>query len=627
MAASPSIMVKILGDVTGLGKSFTEAGQKGQSAAQGMHSAFSGMLGQLNSTGVLGPFGSALAAADQQIQSMEGHAKKSSEKMIGIGGAAAGVGFALSALGSKDQAAHQQLQASVQATGHSYEQYSGQVDAAIGHQEKFGHTADETQNALQVLTQATHNPTEALKLLNTATDLAAAKHEDLATAAGQVGKAYNGAGRIFKEFGITAVPTSTQATKALETATKASESAATASQAAHQHLSDTQAELAGKTTLTTAEHIKLRDAQEKVVAADAKAIDAHNHLVTAQHNATQAASGHNKAVDELGKKLAGQASASANTFTGHLKDMKAVVSDQVAQFGQKYGPAIGTAGLALAGLASAMKGASAAADALKLATIGQAIVSGVATAATWLWNAALTAAEVLELIVGAPIWLVIAAVVAFVAAVALAAYLIIKYWHDIAAAVEVAVGFIVAVWNGFIGFFAGIPGQISAIAVNMWNGVSGAFSTAWGAISGTWTTIWTWFTGLPGAITSAASGMWNGIGNAFIDVLNAVIGAWDDLHFSVPSVGFGPFHTPSFDLGLPTIPKIPHLAEGGLITQTGLIYAHAGEAITPAPAGLGAPAGPVLTIEHAHFDEMDTDVLMRRVAWLARSRGKRFSAA
>jgi hypothetical protein len=493
-------MVKILGDVTGLGKSFTQAGQKGQSAAQGMHSAFSGMLGQLNSSGVLGPFGNALQTADQSMQNMGEHAKSTGLKMAGIGGAAAGVGLAVTAMASKDQAAHAQLQAAIQATGHSYDQYGTQVEAAIGHEEKFGNTADETQGALRVLTSATHDPTEALKLLNTATDLAAAKHEDLTAAAGQLGKAYNGSARIFKEFGIT-VTKNTDGTK-----------------------------------------------------------DYH------------------KAIGDLGNTLGGQASAQANTFTGHLHALRAEVTDHVSLFAQKYGPAISAAGIAMVGLGSAIEITKNAVNFLKIAEIGEAIASGVATAATWLWNAALTATAILEAIVGAPIWLIIAAVVAFVAAVAAAAFLIVKYWGDISAAVGTAVSFMHTVWSDFVNFFTGIPGQIAGIA----------------------------------------SGMWNSIGNAFVDVLNFVIGAWDRLHFKTPSVDIFGFHTPSVDIGMPSIPKIPHMAQGGLITASGLIYAHAGEAITPAPAG---SSGPAVVVNNAHFSSgVDVDAFMRRAAWVARNR-------
>ena len=42
---------------------------------------------------------------------------------------------------------------------------------------------------MQKLTQIMHNPTEAIKEMGLAADVAAAKHEDLTTAAGQVGKA------------------------------------------------------------------------------------------------------------------------------------------------------------------------------------------------------------------------------------------------------------------------------------------------------------------------------------------------------------------------------------------------------------------------------------------------------
>jgi hypothetical protein len=52
------------------------------------------------------------------------------------------------------------------------------------------------------LTAATHDPAEAVKLLSTASDLAAAKHIDLASAATQVGKVYNGNTKLLKEYGI-----------------------------------------------------------------------------------------------------------------------------------------------------------------------------------------------------------------------------------------------------------------------------------------------------------------------------------------------------------------------------------------------------------------------------------------
>jgi hypothetical protein len=112
-------MVQVLGDVAGLGKSFATAQSAGQKAAAGIHQAFGTMLSTLNSTGVLGPFGDALNTANNTLQQMGEHTKDLSGKMIGLGGGALAVGVAFSAMGSKDQAAHQQLQAAIAATGKS----------------------------------------------------------------------------------------------------------------------------------------------------------------------------------------------------------------------------------------------------------------------------------------------------------------------------------------------------------------------------------------------------------------------------------------------------------------------------------------------------------------------------
>ena len=199
--AGPSVMVSVFGDLKGLGDAFKGAGTAAQSAAGTAHEAFSGMLGALNATGVLGPFGDALDGIDKALETVAKHGKEIGPAMIGVGGALAGIGAGLSALGSKDQAAHQQLQQSVEATGKSYDDYAEQVDKAIKKQENFGHSAVDTQNALQILTQATGDPAKALQYLGTASDLAAARHESLGAAATrQLGNAYNGSRQAHEGF-------------------------------------------------------------------------------------------------------------------------------------------------------------------------------------------------------------------------------------------------------------------------------------------------------------------------------------------------------------------------------------------------------------------------------------------
>jgi hypothetical protein len=449
--AGPSILVRVLGDLTGLGNSFNSAAQKGQAAAGGMHSAFSGMLGTLNSTGVLGPFGSALQTADMSLQNMGKHAQTTAGMMMGVGGALAGVGLALSAMGSKDQASHQQLQQAVKATGKSYDDYEGRIDAAVKHQEHFGRTANESQDALRILTQATHDPAKALDMLGTASELASAKHEDLSAAATSLGRVYNGSGRVLKEFGITMSSTS-ESSKALEKATKDAGHADDALSAAKLHLLDLQSKDAGSKHLSAAQADALKAAEDKVAFASAVAASKHSDLARAQDAAKGASKGHEDAIDALGKKLTGQDSAAANTFTGHLKALKAEAEDHIALFGQKYGGAITAAGIAMSGLGAAVGVLKDAQLASKVATVAstvaegaQAAASGVATAATWLLNAALEANPLV----------LIATLIAVVIGAIVAIGIKFGWWKDIAH----------VLWAGIKDAFHGIHEAISAV----WN--------------------------------------------------------------------------------------------------------------------------------------------------------------
>ena len=230
--AGPSIAVRVLGDMAGLGTAFKGAGDAAKGATDKIHGAFTGVLDTLNKTGVLGGFGEALEGINSAFDNIIGKGKDDGKTMLGVGGALVGVGAGLQAIGSKDQAAHQQLQASVQATGKDYDDYAENVENAVKHQEHFGDTADDTQNALSRLTQATHDPQKALDLLGVTTDVAASKHEDLVTAAGQVGKVYNGNTKLLKDYGINLDGTTGKtkegksATEALADVTKGQASAA-----------------------------------------------------------------------------------------------------------------------------------------------------------------------------------------------------------------------------------------------------------------------------------------------------------------------------------------------------------------------------------------------------------------
>jgi hypothetical protein len=543
-------MVRVLGDLSNLNKSFTTAQSAGTKAAQGMHTAFTGMLGALNQTGVLGPFGDALAGIDTALDSVGKHAKDIGPAMIGVGGALAGVGVGLAALGSADQAAHSQLQQAIAATGKSYDDYAGKVDSAVKHQEKFGDTASQTEDALRILTQATGDPTKALNDLSIATDLAAAKHETLDTAATAVGKAYNGNTKILKEFGIT-------------------------------------------TTGNT-----------KSVAA------------------------HTQAINELAAKLHGQASAAADTFTGHLDAVKAHLEDVAASFGQKYGPAITAAGTAMAGLGAtievtrtvlglfttAEEGAAAGADALAaseltadaagigmIATVGLVGLALVALAAAAYaiyrnWNTIWAAMKAVVVDVWDWIqknWPLLLAII--LGPIALAALEIVRHWTAITNAAAAVLDWFKTHWPLLLAILTGPVGLAVLEIVRHWND------------------LMSFITGLPGRIAHIAAGMWHGISDAFRDTINFLIDIWNRLHFTLPKVSVLGVHIGGETIG---VPQIPHLAQGGLITQTGLIFAHAGEAITP----IGKATGPAVNIEHAHFSsEVDVESFMRKAAWIVQT--------
>ena len=658
--AGPSVMVRVLGDVSGLGQAFTGGATKAEGAATKIHAAFSTVLGQLNQTGVLGPFGQMLEQANSSLEQLSGHGKEASTVLLGMGGTALTAGLALQQAGSKDQAAHQQLQAAVTATGKSYSTYAGQVEEAIKHQAKFGNDAVETQNALQKLTQATHDPAEALKLLSTATDLAAAKHESLTEAATQLGKVYNGNAKLLKEYGIV--------------------------------------------------------------------VDKHTHLTAQGQTATEA----------LAKVLAGQASASANTFSGHVKAIRTEMENGVATMGQRYGPDLTKVGAALSGVGAIMKvvqgatqlfkttqeastaateAATVAEDGLNASLLANPLVLIVAAIVAviaiivilvmrvkvvrdafkdlWafsvsafkdIWNAIKTAFDfvvdhakdvvaALLLLLGPPGW-IIAAFVLFhkqiidfftklpgeiVSAIGDVGKLLTQIGEDILNGLWAGIQW---VWNNVVlgwylglgklivntigdltkvleqagkdllgGLWAGIQwvwnNEIAGwIAIGNWiSGAVGDLGSAlvsagkaligglWNGMKTAWNDVTGWIGGLAGQISNLAGGMFNGITNAFIGALNLLIDAWDGLHFKLPDINFGPIHISGPDIGVPNIPHIPKVDTGGYVAATGLAIIHRGETVIPP----GKNSGPAVHIEHAHFgSDLDVDGFMKRVAWHTR---------
>jgi hypothetical protein len=77
-----------------------------------------------------------------------------------------------------------------------------------------------------------------------------------------------------------------------------------------------------------------------------------------------------------------------------------------------------------------------------------------------------------------------------------------------------------------------------------------------------------WFKSIPAGISAAFSGLWNIITSPFKSAFNSVAGFWND------TMGKVDFHLPNWIPGLGgkgfQLPKIPFLAEGGIVSQATL---------------------------------------------------------
>jgi hypothetical protein len=205
--------------------------------------------------------------------------------------------------------------------------------------------------------------------------------------------------------------------------------------------------------------------------------------------------------------------------------------------------------------------------------------------------------------------------------VGIAAALIIIFFGQIKAAVGAAVSWIASVWGAVYGFITGpvaraaswVWGQIQAIGG--WFGgvassIAGALSGVFGAIIGPFESAWNW---IRNNVIGPIKGAWN-----------AVAGAINSVNISVhipsnPVTDFLHIAGKGFDW---SPPHVPTLARGGLMTASGLVFAHAGEVISPAPASVTNRTGPAVVITHAHFSErVDVTTFGRRLAWTLQTQG------
>jgi hypothetical protein len=175
-----------------------KAANTAESASSKIGGAFSRVGGQIG-----GEFGEVLNRVGEGLDKLGEHGQSMGKKLAVGGAAVMGVGLLLTAAGSKEKQATDQLKAAIDATGASYSDYSDKIEKTVKHEENYAHSAVDTKTALQTLTTATGDTKKALDQMQVVTDLAAAKHESLSEAAGQVAKVLGGSGgKLLIQYGI-----------------------------------------------------------------------------------------------------------------------------------------------------------------------------------------------------------------------------------------------------------------------------------------------------------------------------------------------------------------------------------------------------------------------------------------
>lgn len=493
-----------------------------------------------------------------------------------LGGAMTGAGAVLEHVGHQQEVAAKDLEVAIKNTGGSFEEYSRKIAGTVTQQEKFGHTADDTKEAMAKLVRATGDTGKAIDDMKLVTELAAAKHISLADAAGVVAKMHAGAFKPLKDFGIN-LKDNASAVRELNDAQKMNEDSSNALGTAKGKLADLEERLRGKTKLSVSEQQALRDAHRKVEEATSNAAAAADYLAKKQAEGA-------KAMDFAGasalvlQKLHGTAAAQADTFGGKIAGLKAHLTDMAGAVGEKVGPAMVTAGPLMMGFGSIIQ-----------SSLIPTIIS--------LGTSALAAAG--EVI------LAVAPIAIPLALIGIAAYELYKHWDQVW-------GFVKSIAKGAFDWIKHHMDLIIDVAL-------GPIGIAITLLSKHWDTIW-------GGMKTVVADVAGFIEAAFKAPFNAVAYLWNH------TLGKMSFHLPDWVPGLGgkgfDMPTIPMLADGGIVSRPTLaMIGEAGpEAVVPLSrgGGLGGPTvhvvvqGPVIGRNGmAELSEMIRAELLRS----ARGRG------
>lgn len=235
------------------------------------------------------------------------------------------------------------------------------------------------------------------------------------------------------------------------------------------------------------------------------------------------------AVSTFGKNAASAAASAGRTaWSGMLSGLSAVG-------GAMKTAAIATANFTKATLQSAVAGAKAALTwtAQKVASLAQAAATGIATAAQWLWNAAVDANPLTWLVVG------IAAAVAAIVLIATKTDWFQKAWSATWGAIKTAFfatwNFIKAHWELILGILLGPIAMAAAQIAIHWGAIKSGASAVWSWIKSHWVLLVEIITGPIGVATTYVVQHWSQIKSGASSAIKSVTSYFSGLGSKIKS--------------------------------------------------------------------------------------------
>lgn len=255
--------------------------------------------------------GEAKTAEKESSSSFNKLATVGKAAFLGLGTAAIGLGVEAVHLADKWEVSHAQMTTAIKNAGQSMGPWQAQISATEKKMANLGFTNADVEGSLATMIRGTGSVSKSLQMQALAANIARAQNIPLAAASLLVTKSYEGNSRALKSLGINQNVAAGSA-RNIVTSSRAAKTA-------QMDYNDALANYNAKGGKTVANEQALQKA--------------HRSLALAQKNLNDAQTAGGKIIDVLSKKMGGQASAYANTFSGRLQVLKAKSEDLGKNFG------------------------------------------------------------------------------------------------------------------------------------------------------------------------------------------------------------------------------------------------------------------------------------------------------